>query len=67
MFALVLLMLFASAARAQFTLSGTVKEINTNQPLPGATVSLSGLTGVPLLINQGVFQIPGLPQRANTR
>ncbi|MBK0401493.1 TonB-dependent receptor [Adhaeribacter sp. BT258] len=43
--ALLVLMLLPAFAFAQFTLSGTVSDAATNQPLPGASVQLSAKNG----------------------
>ncbi len=55
------LLLFSLAARAQFTLSGTVTEAGTDQPLPGATVSPGGNGPATATGDAGRYQLTNLP------
>jgi iron complex outermembrane receptor protein len=55
------LLLFSLAARAQFTLSGAVTETGTDQPLPGATVSLNGNHQGTATNAGGRYQLSSLP------
>ena len=57
----IFLLLFAVRVLAQTTITGTVSDAKTNEPLPFATVYVAGTTQGTLTDSTGRFRLANLP------